>query len=600
MEATTTAVDIDTLTDEQFKALPLVIKGESKEVRYAGKGMVVIRFLPTIYSFTQNRCAEVPGSDVLRLRADAIFVQLLEANGVKHAYQRINDRFAYSRLILPDAAEFAKYALPEFTPPDLSPEERAALPRAPSVEVIVKCFHAGTSKFRYRGLHGSTVRASCSHFAGILLRIDEPYPETIVRFDWRNALTERNDPLLRKADAGAVALCSGWLDELRSRKEDIANEAEFRRIEEFLTTTIDPGSTRLPDEILPEALANCLIDVRRARQTALNVYHVMQIFLDSCDIVCYDLCLFISEDGQTVYGEISQDCGRFRHFDLGSLDKDVWRAGGSSTEVLAKWQKFSELLEAGWLKAQTHPLLYAVPRLTDEPVVLHLGTTNPYKISEIAAMTQHLNIVLTPMELDVEEPYATFAENARTKALAYAASTGGLTLAEDSGLAVDALGGLPGPWSARFADHCTIDISKGVHGGLGSYVASGRRRDRLDEANNLKVLELMRGKTDRGAGLHVAFCVAQPGQVLFETETSSRGFLADAPKGQNGFGYDPIFIGNDTFGATWAELDPCRKNLRSFRRKACKELAKWIAQELRSDTAGRTRRESADSGCTVG
>ncbi len=62
------------------------------------------------------------------------------------------------------------------------------------------------------------------------------------------------------------------------------------------------------------------------------------------DIVCYDLCLFISEDGALVFGEISQDCGRYRHFDLGSLDKDVWRAGGSSESVLAKWQLLLDLI----------------------------------------------------------------------------------------------------------------------------------------------------------------------------------------------------------------------------------------------------------------
>lgn len=59
----------------------------------------------------------------------------------------------------------------------------------------------------------------------------------------------------------------------------------------------------------------------------------------------YDLCLFISEDGKTVYGEISLDCGRYRYFDLGSLNKDVWRTGGSSKEVLDKWNLLHKMIK---------------------------------------------------------------------------------------------------------------------------------------------------------------------------------------------------------------------------------------------------------------
>lgn len=585
VSSATTAIDIDTLTDEAFAALPLVIRGESKEVRYAGRGMVVIRFLPTINSYTQNRCVVVEGSDVLRLQADRILVKVLEANGIQHSYRAVNERFAYSRLVLPHPVEFAKYGLPEFHPPDLTEDEVAALPRAPPIEVIIKCFHGGTSKHRYRSLQTTRVRQSHHLFRGMPIRVDAPYPEPLVRFDWRNPLTMAKDPFLGPADPGAKSLCERWLSELPAAKGDFGGDFEYRRIKECLTSAIDPATVRVPDEILPEPLADLFIDVARARQTALGLYHTLQTFLDSCDIICYDLCLFISEDGGLVYGEISQDCGRFRHFDLGSLDKDVWRAGGSSTQVLAKWQKFAELLEAGWQRAGQVPLRYAVPRLTDELLTLYLGTTNPYKISEIAAMVQHLNVTLVPTEpFDIEEPYSTFTENARTKALAYAEHTGGITIAEDSGLSVEALGGLPGPWSARLADFAVIDVKKGVDGGLSGYEASGRPRDEIDRANFMKVLDLMKGQVNRKAALHIALCVARPGEVLYECETVTSGSIAEEPRGANGFGYDPIFVGDDTYGATYAELDPCRKNLRSHRRKACRELARWIAEELRSDT----------------
>ena len=62
------------------------------------------------------------------------------------------------------------------------------------------------------------------------------------------------------------------------------------------------------------------------------------------DVVMYDVCFFISEDGSKMYGEISQDCGRFRHFDLGALDKDVWRSGGSRGEVVEKWQLLLDMI----------------------------------------------------------------------------------------------------------------------------------------------------------------------------------------------------------------------------------------------------------------
>ena len=96
---------------------------------------------------------------------------------------------------------------------------------------------------------------------------------------------------------------------------------------------------------MPDSVADWFIDTKKARATALRLYDVLSAFLSEKDIVCYDLCLFIAEDGETVFGEISQDCGRFRHYDLGSLDKDVWRAGGSSEVVLQKWQLLLDMIQ---------------------------------------------------------------------------------------------------------------------------------------------------------------------------------------------------------------------------------------------------------------
>merc|ERR1712139_623390 len=340
----------------------------------------------------------------------------------------------------------------------------------------------------------------------------------------------------------------------------------------------------MPDEILPEPLANYFINVDKARQTALNLYHVMSTFLEKCDVVCNDVCLFITEDGTTAYGEISQDCGRFRHFDLGSLDKDVWRAGGSSDAVLEKWLELSRLLENGWASLSENfcqelsviPPSIALARPLPSP--LYIGTTNPFKIAEISSILGHLAIELVPTKPDdVEEPYYTYIENAREKALVYAQRTGGLVLSDDSGISIRALGGLPGPRSARFDDFAEVDIVKGLNGGLSGYQDSKRSRIDIDQANNRRALELMKGKDDRKASFHVAYVVAVPGRVIFETESESHGSITDGLRGSSGFGYDPIFLGDDTSGLTYAELDPHRKNLRSHRRRALRKVARFFA-----------------------
>ncbi len=285
-------LNIDQLTMEEFKEFPLVIEGESKEVRYAGDGLVVIRLKPTIYSFTANRCGVVEGSDILRLRATKIFLEIMRSAGIAHAYQGVNDRWILSRLVLQPAT--ASNPNP-FRPGDLSEDRIKLLPIAQPIETVVKRMHSGTSKHRYFGMCGHRARASHPFYAGMEISADGAYPSAIVRFDWRNPLT-------------------------------------------------NASGKQLADEILPEPIADWFIDIRKATQTALKIYEALSEFLGAHDIVCYDLCLFIAEDGETVFGEISQDCGRFRHFDLGSLDKDVWRAGGSSQQVLEKWQTLLDLI----------------------------------------------------------------------------------------------------------------------------------------------------------------------------------------------------------------------------------------------------------------
>jgi XTP/dITP diphosphohydrolase len=209
-----------------------------------------------------------------------------------------------------------------------------------------------------------------------------------------------------------------------------------------------------------------------------------------------------------------------------------------------------------------------------------LGTTNPSKVQEIASILAATGCEFAVTEpVDPEETEADFEGNALLKARAYAKAAGGLTISEDSGLLVPALGGLPGPWSARFAD-CELDGHRVVR-----VVRSGRPREEMDRLNTARVLELLKGveQPRRAAAFKVVLAVATPdGAILFRSAADSHGWIADAPRGERGFGYDPIFVGGDTFGKTYAELDPMRKNLRSHRSRALKEFKAWLGRFLKS------------------
>ncbi len=313
------------LTQELFEKFPLVIRGESKEVRYLGRGLVVIKFLPTIYSFTQNRCAIVEGSEKMRLRASAIFVDVLREVGIRHAYRQVTEDFVLADLVMPHAVEFAKYGLPVFVPQDLTDEEIEQLPKAPPIEIIAKRYLTGTTKHSYIGLVGQTVRKSHPFYAGMPLVADGALPEMLIRFDWRNPLTQPGRGM-------------------RVASHVFGEYVRSRYLNEYVEKTI-AYNDRVADLSMTSQLADLFIDVAEARRTAFLTAKTLEDFLAERDIVFCDLCMFIDESGTMVYGEISPDCGRYRHLDHGSLDKDEWRTGGSSEEVLNKWRMLCELIE---------------------------------------------------------------------------------------------------------------------------------------------------------------------------------------------------------------------------------------------------------------
>ena len=167
----------------------------------------------------------------------------------------------------------------------------------------------------------------------------------------------------------------------------------------------------------------------------------------------------------------------------------------------------------------------------------------------------------------IEEDGATFAENARKKALGYAKATGLWTIADDSGLVVDALGGKPGVKSSRFSG----DKLKGQDQSL------------IDHRNIQKVLKLLKAvpKSARKARFVCCLCLASPKKVLIETQGMLEGLIADKEIGQNGFGYDPIFF-VPSLNKTVGQLTADEKNAISHRGQAIRKLMPLLEQILRN------------------
>ena len=197
---------------------------------------------------------------------------------------------------------------------------------------------------------------------------------------------------------------------------------------------------------------------------------------------------------------------------------------------------------------------------------LVLASNNAKKLSELQAMLAGLALQLVPQaELGIaeaEEPHFSFIENALAKARHAAAAAQGPALADDSGLCVDALGGEPGVVSAHYA---------GLVEAPGLDRESLRRRQ--DAANNALLLDRLAGQTERQAhfvSTLVAVRHARDPQPLVAVGRWP-GRILQAPKGEQGFGYDPLMFIPD-LGCTVAQLDAERKNRHSHRARAMAQL----------------------------
>ncbi|MET4567085.1 XTP/dITP diphosphohydrolase [Bacillus subtilis] len=188
-----------------------------------------------------------------------------------------------------------------------------------------------------------------------------------------------------------------------------------------------------------------------------------------------------------------------------------------------------------------------------------IATHNPGKVKEFKEILEPRGYdVKSLAEIgfteEIEETGHTFEENAILKAEAVAKAVNKMVIADDSGLSIDNLGGRPGVYSARYA---------------------GEQKD--DQANIEKVLSELKGieKEQRTARFRCALAVSIPGEETKTVEGHVEGYIAEEPRGEYGFGYDPIFIVKDK-DKTMAELTSVEKNKISHRADALKKLSKLL------------------------
>jgi XTP/dITP diphosphohydrolase len=189
-----------------------------------------------------------------------------------------------------------------------------------------------------------------------------------------------------------------------------------------------------------------------------------------------------------------------------------------------------------------------------------VATSNRNKIKEISDILSDAGITLVSpdqldLNLDIEETGATFEANALSKAFAWNKETGMPSLADDSGLCVDALGGKPGILSARFSGP-----------------------DATDRSNTELLLKLMEGEENRKARFVCVVALVISEDKVVTARGEYEGIILREPLGQRGFGYDPVFLDTES-GKTFAQLSDTEKNVRSHRGRALKSLKQKLKDQ---------------------
>lgn len=187
-----------------------------------------------------------------------------------------------------------------------------------------------------------------------------------------------------------------------------------------------------------------------------------------------------------------------------------------------------------------------------------VATANPNKLKEINAINKYKNIVfsLVKGEFNPEETGSTFSENAYIKASCASKIMQNFSIADDSGLCVDALNGAPGLFSARYA---------------------GTQQQKIQKL----IAELQKFPKEKRTAHFISSMVLtdKNGNILYKTEGIIKGIITDTPKGNNGFGYDPIFFIPE-YNQTMAEMNSDLKNSISHRANSLIPMLEWINKNL--------------------
>ena len=316
------------------------------------------------------------------------------------------------------------------------------------------------------------------------------------------------------------------------------------------------GGTRTASITGAMVALTCAIDklMKEGKLAVSPIVH--QVAAVSCGIVgnepSLDLCYVEDSSAQVDMNFVMNEKGEFIEL------QGTGEGRAFSPDELAKLMALGKKGIEGLMQAQREALGERAARMCAKPPLV-VASGNAHKIKELQHIFGDYYTVVSMKtmgcDIDIDENADTFTGNAVIKAEAVCEATGMATLADDSGLAVDALNGEPGVYSARYCGH---------HGD--------------DPANNAKLLDKMKDVTDRSAAFHCAIALKIPGREALVAEGLCPGTILYEQRGNGGFGYDPLFL-YEPLNKTFAELTEEEKNAISHRARASEKMLE-IMKEL--------------------
>ena len=315
------------------------------------------------------------------------------------------------------------------------------------------------------------------------------------------------------------------------------------------------GGTRTASVTGAMVALACAVD-KLMREGKLKVSPIVhQVAAVSVGIVndepCLDLCYREDSRAQVDMNCVTNERGEFIEL------QGTGEGRAFSMEELATLTAYGQKGTDELRRAQREALGERAKVIGTRPVLV-AATGNAHKLAELQTIFGEFYTVVSMKDVgfdgDIVEDADTFAGNAAIKAEAVCAATGLPTVADDSGLTVDALNGEPGVYSARYCGH---------HGD--------------DEANNDKLLAKMRGVEDRSAAFNCAIALKRPGKETLIAEGRCPGVILHERRGTGGFGYDPLFL-YEPLNKTFAEVDQEEKNAVSHRARASAAMIRMLRE----------------------